>query len=251
MLRAPISISRTAYEVLWERADLGAMPLTISLNVPVRSMENGARLAAAAFDELNAAGLASGTDPHPDLAATLRALAAQPRCYYAMYLSSQLPYGDGPFVVIDGRSAVLATLDHSALHLRPVPPEHAVRAMVSTLPANRPGSGKSLTFRADELDDQGKPVRRDNEGGGIMVAASPQRTDVDSYLDLCRKPREAMIYLYAAERRKTTGKPVIAYDIQGDGRWVIANRPGPGGVQWISAAPAGAAEIVEQVEMLP
>jgi hypothetical protein len=250
MLRAPISISRTAYEVLWERADLGTMPLTINLNPPLRSMDNGARMAAAAFDELNAAGLASGIEPHPDLSATLRALAEQARCYYASYISAQHPHGDGPVVAIDGRSAVLAVLDDTALHLRPVPVDQAANALVSALPASRPGSGRSLNFRADELDAEGKPVRPETGDGGIMVAANRQRTDVDSFLNLCGQRRSAIIHLYVSERGKVLGKPVIAYDIEGDGRWVIANRPGPAGIHWITAAPAGAADLVRQLQAI-
>ncbi|MGH3625537.1 MAG: ESX secretion-associated protein EspG [Sciscionella sp.] len=247
MLRAPVSISHTAYEVLWERAELGVMPVAVSISYPVRSLDNGSRMAKEASTELGRAGLVRGERVHPDLAAALRALVNAERRYYGMYLSAASPSGSGPLVAVHGSAAVLAMLDARHLHLRPVPPEKAVAALIAALPPNRPGSGRSLSFRADELSADGRPVRPASARGSVMVPTSVTQGDVDRYVRLMTRPRAAMTYLYSVHDDRRCTHPLIALDIDGDGRWLTSRQPGSGGVEWIGATPATATTMIEQL----
>lgn len=250
MLRAPVSVSHTAYEVLWERAELGVMPVAVSISYPVRSLDNGSRMARETAIELGRAGLARGEQVRPDLATTLRALANAERRYYGMYISEASPSGSGPLVAVDGSAAVLAVLDAQHLHLRPVPVDYAVAALIAQLPSNRPGSGRSLSFRADELSADGRPVRPVSAEGSLLVSTDVTQSEIDRYVRLMKTPRTAMTYLYSVHGDRRCTHPLIALDIDGDGRWCTSRQPGPGGVEWIYAAPATATTMIEQLTRL-
>jgi EspG family len=187
---------------------------------------------------------------HPDLATTLRALVNAERRYYGMYISAASPCGSGPLVAVDGSAAVLAMLDAQYLHLRPVPVDNAVAALIAQLPPNRPGSGRSLSFRADELSADGCPVRPASAESSVMVPTSVTQSDADQYVRLMKKPRTAMTYLYSVRGGRRCTHPLIALDIDGDGRWFTSRQPGSGGVEWISAAPATATTMTKQLTTL-
>ncbi|WP_040589460.1 ESX secretion-associated protein EspG [Sciscionella marina] len=238
MLKGPVSLSHAAYEVLWERSNLGVMPTSIAIHYPLRTMDNGAALARQAFAELNQAGLAKGDQVHPDLEDTLHRLARLRQRYAAMIITPDHPHGEGTLVALDGEAAILATLDDRTLHLAPIPAAQAIPALLSRIPRYAPGNGKSLTFREDELTEEGRRAARQSSAeGSIMVSANVTATDADRYVELMSKPRIGVIYLYPP-----AGNPVVVVDFEQEGRWFVANKDG-----WVSSAPGTDAMLAEHL----
>ncbi len=236
MLRAPIAISHAAYETLWEVSELPLMPPPIAISYPVRSADDGARIARASLDELQATGLADGADVHPDLLAALRMLGKGERRYYAMILGEQ-DQGRGPLVAVTGSAAVLATLTPERLRLEPVAPSDPVRVLVSRLPPAPPAAGRPLRVREGELASR----------QFLVEPAGAGTTDADALAELMNTERALVIYLHA-ERRDASGnlrrcpEPLIAFDIAGEGRW-FTRRQHWGGDTWLLAGPASAATL--------
>ncbi|WP_231644873.1 ESX secretion-associated protein EspG [Sciscionella sediminilitoris] len=226
MARGTMSISHTAYEVLWERAELGAMPASIAIHYPLRTLANGATLAREAFTELAASGLAEDTEPHPELIAALRRLARAPRRYALMIITRDHPHGEGSLLAIDDPAAVLATLDEEHLHIRSLSIDIAIPTLLAELPAAPPGQGKSLVFHEDELSADGH-VQPRGEQDSILVPPNTVATQADSYLHLMRRPRRRLSYLYRPVRQ-----PIVIVDLESRGRWLVHNDNG-----WITTAP--------------
>lgn len=237
VLHRPVSISHTAYEVLWERASFGMMPPSIAIDYPLRSMDSGAALARNAFAELNRNGLADGDQIHPDLHHALRNLTSEQQRYASIIINAANPYGNGSFIAVEGDTATLATLDDQALHLSSIEAAQAVPALLSTLPRYAPGHGRSLTFREDEITADGRKVEPAAEAGSVLVATNLTATDADRYLALMRDPRLGTSYLYPPR-----GKPIMVVDLEREGRWFVDQAAG-----WITAAPGTAAALTERL----
>lgn len=237
MLHRPVSISRTAYEVLWERASFGMMPPSLAIDYPLRSMDSGAALARQAFGELNRNGLANGEQVHPDLHQALRSLANSEQHYATMIITAASPYGNGSFVALEGDTATLATLDSEALHLSTIQSTQAIPALLGTLPRYAPGRGRSLCFGEHEITADGRRVEPAADPGSVLVTTNLAATDADRYLELMRRPRFGMLYLYPPR-----GKPIMVADLEGEGRWFIDQTAG-----WITAGPGTAAALAERL----
>ncbi|WP_240437775.1 ESX secretion-associated protein EspG [Sciscionella marina] len=234
MTRGTMSISHTAYEVLWERAELGAMPASIAIHYPLRTLANGAALAREAFAELAASGLAEDTEPHPELIAALRKLARTPRRYALMIITRDHPHGEGSLLAIDDPDAVLATLDDQHLHVHPLPIDIAIRTLLAELPAEPPGHGQSLIFHEDELTEDGH-VQPRGEPGSILIPPNTVATQADSYLHLMRRPRRRLSYLY-----RPVGQPIVIVDLESEGRWLVHNDNG-----WVTTAPGTSGNLTD------
>jgi hypothetical protein len=227
MLRAPVVLSHAAYEMLWECSELPPMPPAISISYPLRSADDGARIARQAFGELHRGGLADGDDVHPDLLATLRALGKGARRYYAMLGAADGTTG-GHLVAVEKAGAVLATLVPGGLRLDPVPPGEPARVLVSRLPPAPAAQGRALRVREDRPGDGAASLR-----------------------ELVNAERTFVAHLYA-EKRDLSGNvercpdPLVAFDVAGGsqrGRWYTRRRPW-GGAAWVLACPASAETLV-------
>ncbi|QFZ19741.1 ESX secretion-associated protein EspG [Saccharothrix syringae] len=204
MLRAPVVLSDTAFDVLWHHDDLGEHHTV--LHVPP---------AGANTLEVEQALHREGV-PVDEALEALRVLAfADFECFgwIAFNRGSTLPV----VVATAGRHGVIAVRDNGHVRLDAVRGDPS-DTLVACLPEVRPGRGSSINARAEEA-----------RGSRALV-------------ELMRRPRAGVAKLFAARRdrygrRRRSASFVTTIDCP-DGRWLVVRYTDGHGQGWVHATPA-------------
>lgn len=216
MLRTPVVLSDTAFDVLWRRDDLGEHHTV--LHVP--PSEANAR-------EVEQALHREGVQVEDTLEA-LRVLAcADFECFgwIAFNREDTLPV----IAATAGRHGVFALRDNGYVRLQALYGD-PTDTLASHLPQMPPGRGSSINARADEA----------------------QRSR--ALVELMQRPRTGAAKLYAARRdrygrRRRSESFVSTIDCL-DGRWLVVRYADSRGQQWIHATPATRHIITEWVQRI-
>lgn len=250
VLRAPVSMSVAAYDVLWTKLELGDKPTPLFVPSPGATRAERAAIETEAALELHRIGLADTRGVHPDLQAAARLLARAPQEFYGWVVRSD-GTTIGAMVASDDTHAVLAVLDGELLRLYPARPDSAAAALAAQLPPAPAAHGASLTvpeteYRASTTTAQPRPSRRhtpDEDEGftGLASAAPGKEPAVRQLTRLLAEPANGKGQFFVAVRDRTGRRhrspfPLDYLDTTG-GRWYFHIAPNNTGQNWITAAP--------------
>jgi hypothetical protein len=245
VLRAPVSVSKDAWEAVRQRAGIEEQHAILAVPLPAVRLDDYAAWERRQFDELARIGMANGMTAHPDLVATMALLARPP-----LELHGRVGYHNrvtvGVVAASDGRSAVLAVIDEQALHLRPIAPNGLAEAAVGLLPPAPPGRGQSISISqaaADRVGSGAPRPRSDDEQQSWLQSSIDQGNPEERALErLLAEPRLGGGRLYAAVRdgmgrHRKSPNPMTYMDFE-SGRWLFQQKPGAGGEMWMIVRPA-------------
>ena len=246
MLKAPVSVSKDAWEAVRQRYGVEEQHHMLAVPLPAVRLDDYPAWERRAFDELARIGMATGLTVHPDLVATMGLLARPP-----LELHGRIGYHNrvsvGVVAASDGRSAVLAVLDDQALHLRPIAPDKLAEAAVGLLPPAPPGRGQSIsiTLEAANRASSGRTAAStsDDEPQSWLQSSSNQGDPQERALQrLLAEPRLGGGRLYAGlrdgmGRHRKSEQPMTYMDFE-SGRWVFQQKRGSGGELWLIVRPA-------------
>ncbi|GAA2817708.1 ESX secretion-associated protein EspG [Crossiella cryophila] len=259
MLRARVTISLPAYDVVWESENLQDKHPTLGIPSYGETYQDRLDVQRRAWQELEGLGLARGGRAHPDLVDTFHMLERPQREFYGWY---SVPGGGeqrAALAAASGDDAVLAEILEEKLVLTPVRPTGLVDALVSALPDKPAARGQSFNFPAETFgggDGGGRGGGRhsrpaEDEGGFMMSSrnsggASPQRLK-----EIMDKPRTGGGQLFVAARdrlgsRKRAESPLTFID-NVDGRYLGQKMRGPDGSQWVIVAPADKRTLAQKL----
>jgi hypothetical protein len=246
VLRAPVSVSKDAWEAVRLRYGIEEQHATLAVPLPDVTLADYPAWERRAYDELARIGMANGMSAHPDLVATMALLARPPlELYGSVGYHNRVTVG--AVAASDGRSAVLAVLDDNALHLRPISPDKLPEAAVGLLPPAPPGRGQSISISLAAANRVGTGQQvapsYDEEPQSWLQSGTDQGPPEERALQrLLAEPRLGGGRLYAAARdgmgrHRRSEQPMTYMDFE-SGRWVFQHKPGAGGEQWLIVRPA-------------
>lgn len=163
--------------------------------------------------------------------------------------------------VTDGRHGVLAVEYGQTIRFEPITPSSLVRAMLSLLPAVRPGPGSSVTITGDEPVSAGRHASRRTEDDYdnrryLQSARRPpdssatQRVIVD---EIMRRPRIGSGYFTVTARNRNgrESEPLTMNWLDTDaGRYAVLPSTGPDGRIHITYTPADLARLDQSLSRL-
>ncbi|WHT20758.1 ESX secretion-associated protein EspG [Crossiella sp. CA-258035] len=259
MLRARVTISLPAYDIVWESENLQDKHPTLSIPSYGETYQDRLDVQRRAWQELEGLGLARNGKAHPDLVDTFHMLERPQREFYGWFSA---PNGEGQRAALSaasGDDAVLAEIIDEKLVLTPLRPTGLIDALVSVLPDKPAARGQSFNFPADSVGDGGgggrsggRHSRPEDDGGGFMTSSrgsggpSPQRLK-----EIMDKPRTGGGQLFVAARdrlgsRKRAESPLTFID-NTDGRYLGQKMRGPDGSQWVIVAPADKRTLAQKL----
>lgn len=251
MLRAPVTISTLAYDVLWEAEQLGPRHTTLSMPSSLYTDEERRGRLRDALDWLRQRGLAERGLPHPDLRDTLHLLARCDQEFYG-WITLDSEHQIGAVAAVRGAEAVLAVLDGDSLALTPIRPDSACDVLIGQLPPVPAAAGRSISVPEREYSDDSEGTQP-AEGFSVMVR-STTNSDADRLRRLMREPRTGAGQLYVATRdrfgkRHRCERPLAYIDTPG-GRWLTLVEANSTGDRWIVASPATPADLARKLRTL-
>lgn len=257
MLRARVTISLPAYDVVWESENLQDKHPTLGIPSYGETYQDRLDVQRKAWQELEGLGLARGGRAHPDLVDTFHMLERPQREFYGWFSAPEgLGNQQAALSAASGDDAVLAQIVDDKLVLTPVRPTGLVDALVSVLPDKPAARGQSFNFPAESIGGGsrggGRHSRPEDDGGGFMMSsrntggASPQRLR-----EIMEKPRTGGGQLFVAARdrlgaRKRAESPLTYID-NSDGRYLGQKMRGPDGSEWVIVAPADKRTLAQKL----
>ncbi|MBV8931811.1 MAG: ESX secretion-associated protein EspG [Kutzneria sp.] len=244
MLRGPVTVSTDAYEATRQRYGFEEQHYVLAVPIPDVSLQEFPAWERRAFDELGRIGLANGASVHQDLLDTMQLLAKPP-----IELHGRIGYHNkatiGFVAASDGRSAVLAVRDDSALHLRPIAPDKLAAAAVGLLPQAPAGKGQSITMSMDtanRLTSGAAASRQEDDQNWLQSSGDHVDTDGRTLQRLLAEPRFGGGRIYAGRRdamghRRKSKQPMTYMDLE-SGRWLFRQKPNASGQLWMVIQPA-------------
>lgn len=191
-----------------------------------------------AFDELRAAGLATGDRLDADLLDTLGLLAGAGREVFGWF-SPDGAARHSAVVASTGQDAVVAVTDGTALALTPIRPTALIESAVQVLPARPAARHHSVMapLGAIEAARRGRAGGRDGAAARTLVA-------------ILRRPRRGGGQLNAAiQDRGRAGSPLTYLDTD-EGRTLLTTSPGADGRSWLTAVPGTDQQLTEHLRRL-
>lgn len=195
--------------------------------------------------ELARVGMAGENGVHPDLLATVEAIAHPELEYYGWF--SSLHEGapvDLSVFAGSGRGEAFTLVNNEAagaVVLASVPARELLDAFVTQVPQRAPANAHALSVPKAKIE--GKPGSASNEDVSLMRSEVPDaaQQDIDEFKRIMGLQRTGGGQLYAAARnrsgqRQRADKPVTYLDTV-EGRWLVEETPGAGEPMLV-AAPA-------------
>ncbi|ASO19126.1 hypothetical protein FHR81_001392 [Actinoalloteichus hoggarensis] len=243
MLRSRITISNLAYDVLWEQERLEEKHLALNSRSPGRTFDERRELVEQAWQELGGLGLARGREAHPDLLDALRLIKRPDVEFYGWFSHGQKDTRSA-LALGSGEQALLAEMADDELTLQPVRSTGLIDALLSALPPNQGGRGRSFNFPKDSFGDGGTEPAREGEFGFEAAPGGAGGADMKALKQLLAMPRASAGQLYVA-RRDRFGKRhrvdnAISFFDPPPGRYMAQETLGPDGRNWMVVAPANA-----------
>ncbi|AOS62391.1 ESX secretion-associated protein EspG [Actinoalloteichus hymeniacidonis] len=257
MLRSKITISNVAYDVLWEQEKLEDKHLALRTKSPGRTFDERRELVDQAWQELGRLGLARGREAHPDLVDALHLIKRAAIEFYGWFSSGKKDTRSA-LAVAHGEQALLAELVDDELSFAPLRSTGLIDGLVSALPPNPGGRGRSFNFPKAAFSGGDKPSAQ-NDLGFEGSSGGNGGTDIKALKQLLGQPRSSAGQLYVA-RRDRFGKRhrvenALSFFDPPPGRYLAQETPGPDGTTWMVVAPANAralsARLSEMVGTLP
>lgn len=256
-MTAEVTLSASTYEVAWEQAKLGEMP--IAVHVPPAGFQEWERteVVRQAWDELERAGLARYGRLDDGLAGMLELLATARRAVDAR-LALGRAGADGTEVrgmaAAKGDNGVLAKLAGGTLTLRPIFGSGLGREIVTLLPEQSAGPGSSVSLSREQIDPAARAAGSSLYGFAdrlmdLGVPGDQARTLV-RMIEGTRRRGQFGAAIRDREGRRHSARRVVAFHDTDNGRYVMIDHATSDGRIWTTVTPAGAPQIAEHVEAL-
>jgi len=258
VLRTRVAIPVIALYQAWQAAGLPSLHRALLTQVDfdedllvsgdVSELE---RLQRTAWAQLEAYGLARGSQIHPDLAAALR-LVVEAGVEYWAYFSLK----DGPqqsaLVVSNGEDALRIVLtQQQEFVLEPVRPDEAPQALVGALPPTPAGKGSPITLPEDALEQKRQSYE---DTGSFLQQSRPTSTPNDTLVaqlkEIMNQPRIGGGQVYSAKRdhlgRKQRCIAPLTFIDTPSGRYIAAKDQG-----WLRVQPADFGTLARMTATMP
>jgi hypothetical protein len=237
VLEQQVSMSTATMLTLIRRT--GAEPHTVLATTPVWEDERARKQSEErANTELARLGLHDGHNVHPDLLATVNAIANPALEYYA-WVNGRYEDRALNYTVLAGSGAgeafvLVRNSDSDSVALGCVHPNELMENFIAQLPPLNPGRGQPMQVPKSEMS--GGAPRRDFDGENFSVMSNGRRsataTEVAEMRRILQLPRLGGGSLYVAARsrsgrRERAERPVNYIDTP-EGRWLTEEVPGSG-----------------------
>jgi hypothetical protein len=230
LLRAPVTMSLLAYDMLWQSVIGEPHHPTLRRDFPEREIS-----VSTAMDELHAMGLAGSAGVSSALLATIALFSRPGRELYGWYSAG----ADTNRVlgVIDGANAMVAHRVCDRLALLPCAPGRLPDTIGELLPEHSPIQGTAISVPLEELG-----------------RAGPARGDLDRAKRLLSSPRSGCGEFAVAHRdqlgRRHRAKFRVCYADTAHGRFLTSTRRDAEGAAWLTLIPANRRSITEQLRSI-
>jgi len=249
--REPITLSAEEFDVLWERLDLGPMPLVIKVPSPGRTHRERAELERRVWQGVGARGLGGPTGLHPELDHLLRMFFRPER-----EVDGRVWVGRSVRVlaVANGDRGAVATLADDRLAFRRTAGSGLPSAVLAALPAHPAGTGHSVTMPSADLeaavrDSDGSPKGLENSLRSYGVRQEDAAALVKMFTSLVHTGN------FGAAARDKYGKRcrpdrVVAFFDTEEGRYLQQRRTSNGSAPWSTFSPTDSRRLGHQVAEL-
>jgi hypothetical protein len=252
-----VTLSASTYEVAWEHARLGDMPIVVY--VPPRGFEEWERaeVVRTAWEELERLGLARYGQLTGELVSMLTVL-AHTNCEVDARLALDRVGTPGAQVRAMagamGEDGVLAVLKDGKLSLRWIFGSGLAREIVDLLPEYRAGPGTSVSLPRARIEPAAKRAGSSLYGFAdelveLGIAGDQARSMVRMIEGTFRRGQFGAAVRDREGRRHPANRAVAFHDTKA-GRYLMVERTAADGQVWMMVTPATPALLAEQVQSL-
>jgi hypothetical protein len=252
-----ITLSASTYQVAWEHARLGDMPIVVY--VPPRGFEEWERaeVVRAAWEELERLGLARYGQLADGLAGMLSVLAHAHREVDARLALDRAGRPGAQVRAMAGamgEDGVLAVLRDGRLALRWIFGSGLAREIVDLLPEHRAGPGASVSLPRSRIEPAAQRAGSSlygfaDELVGFGIAGDQARNMVRMIEGTFRRGQFGAAVRDREGRRHPAGRAVAFHDTKA-GRYLMVDRTAADGQVWTTVTPATPALLAEHVQAL-
>jgi hypothetical protein len=252
-----IALSASTYEVAWEHAKLGEMPIVIY--VPPRGFEEWERaeVVRAAWEELERLGLARYgklTDDFADMLAVLANARREVDARLALGRAGTPGAEVRGMAAATGDSGVLASLQDDRLTLRWIFGSGLAREIVGLLPEHPAGPGSSVSLARAHIDPAAKRAGSSVYGFAdelleFGVPGDQARTMARMMEGTFRRGQFGAAVRDREGRRRPAQRAVAFHDTKA-GRYLMVDRKTADGQVWTTITPATPSLLAEHVQAL-
>jgi EspG family len=252
-----VTLSASTYEVAWEHARLGDMPIVVY--VPPRGFEEWERaeVVRAAWEELERLGLiryGQLTGELVDMLAVLAHARREVDARLALDRAGTPGANVRAMAAATGEDGVLAVLDDDKLSLRWIFGSGLAREIVDLLPAHRAGPGTSVSLPRAQIEPAAKRAGSSLYGFAdelveLGIAGDQARGMVRMIEGTFRRGQFGAAVRDREGRRHPAKRSVAFHDTKA-GRYLMVDRTAADGQVWTTVTPATPALLVEHVQSL-
>jgi len=263
---AEITLTASTFEVAWEHAKLGEMPIV--LYVPPAGFQEWERaeVVRRAWDELDGAGLAHRGRLDAALVGMLELLSAPRRAVdarLALGKAGARPSGAGVphnaaeirgLAAATGDNGVLARLADGKLTMRPVFGSGLAREIVSLLPEHPAGPGSSVSLSREQVDPAARAAGPSLYGFAELLreAGVPgdQARTLVRMIEGTRRRGQFGAAVRDRDGRRHAARRVVAFHDTDRGRYLMVDRATADDRVWTTIAPATAQLLAEHIQAM-
>lgn len=249
----PVEISALEFDVLWEHyhGEDHQMPLVLKVPSPGKTDDERARIVRTVWDGLFRRGLGSPVDPHPRLTYLLGLLRRPDREIDGrLWVNGELRV----LVAATGDDAVLATLSHGRLTLRPADATGLPRFALSVLPAAPAGPGQSITLPTADFTAAARVATKQEELAAALSSRGVRDTDAKALAEMIGDIVNRGQYGTAARDkwgRRVRASRVISFFDTADGRYLqVVRRTEDDADPWTTISPADSRRMLQHLTEL-
>ncbi|MFI6098611.1 ESX secretion-associated protein EspG [Lentzea sp. NPDC051213] len=249
--REPITLSAEEFDVVWERLNVGPMPLVLKVPSPGKTRDERIALENRVHQQLDQRRLGNSRGLSAELDGLLRMFVKPEReADGRLWLGHSLRV----LAVANGDFGALATLQDKQLTFQPWAGSGLASALLSVLPAHPAGTGMSVTVPSEDIEKalgntDGSPKSMDAAFRNIGLREDDAKALVKMFTGLERTGN------FGAAARDKYGKRcrpdrVVSFFDTEEGRYLQQRRASNGQPPWSTFTPTDARRLMHQVDEL-
>jgi hypothetical protein len=249
--REPITLSAEEFDVVWERLNVGPMPLVLKVPSPGKTRDERIALENRVHQQLDQRRLGNSRGLSAELDGLLRMFVKPEReADGRLWLGHSLRV----LAVANGDYGALATLRDNRLTFQPWAGSGLASAVLSVLPAHPAGTGISVTVPSADIEKavantDGSPKSMEAAFRGIGLREDDAKALLKMFTGLVHTGN------FGAAARDKYGKRcrpdrVVAFFDTEEGRYLQQRRSSNGQPPWSTFTPTDARRLMHQVDEL-
>ena len=249
--REPITLSAEEFDVVWERMDVGPMPLVLKVPTPGKTRDERMQLENRVYQQLDHRRLGNSRGLSSRLDGLLRMFVKPEReADGRLWLGHSLRV----LAVANGDHGALATLKDDQLTFQPWAGSGLASAVLSVLPAHPAGTGLSVTLPSEDIEKaisrtDGSPKSMEAAFRGVGLREDDAKALVKMFTGLVHTGN------FGAAARDKYGKRwrperVVAFFDTEEGRYLQQRKSSNGQPPWSTFTPTDARRMMHQVDEL-